>query len=231
MPEVAGCAVNGYQWFWDYSGGQLTNFGTHYLDVIQWALGQTAPQAVACMGGKFGVTDNRQIPDTLEALWEYPGCLVTFSQFNCNSSAGNPRGWELEFRGTEGTLLMHEGQGYEIIPEKVRTDEMPALSPLARDADRKAGQAMKVARTAAAKKGTSDTTHHARNFLDAIQGTAPANCPIEVGHRSTTATLLAKLAFVRKRTLEWDAKAERVTNDDGANKLLTYEYRKPWVLG
>jgi hypothetical protein len=38
------------------------------------------------------------------------------------------------------------------------------------------------------------------------------------------------MALMRKKYLTWDAKAERVTNDDGANALLTYEYRKPWSL-
>ncbi|HEY1381840.1 MAG TPA: Gfo/Idh/MocA family oxidoreductase, partial [Gemmataceae bacterium] len=60
-----------FRWFWDYSGGQLTNFGTHYLDVIQWALGQDAPKGVAAAGGKFAIDDNREIPDTLEVVWEY----------------------------------------------------------------------------------------------------------------------------------------------------------------
>src|ERR1041385_5122118 len=67
-----------FRWFYDYSGGQLTNFGVHYLDVIQWALGQNAPLAVTAMGGKFAVEDNREVPDTMEALWHYPGgTLVT----------------------------------------------------------------------------------------------------------------------------------------------------------
>ena len=219
-----------FRWFWDYSGGQLTNFGTHYLDVIQWAIGQDAPKAVACLGGKYAVADNRQIPDTCEAVWEYDGCLATFSQFNCNASPGNPRGWELEFRGTTGTLLMHESSGYEIIPESVRTVELPALSPIARAENSKQARATKKTRDPLAKKGKSDTTDHARNFLDAVKGAAPANCPIEVGHRSTSATLLARMALMRKKYLTWDAKAERVTNDDGANALLTYEYRKPWSL-
>ncbi len=220
-----------FRWFSEYSGGQITNFGTHYLDVIQWALGQDAPKAVACLGGKYAVADNREIPDTLEAVWEYDGCLATFSQFNCNASPGNARGWELEFRGTEGTLLMYESQGYEIIPERVRTEELPALGPLHRAEDRKAGQAAKTVRGPAAKKGRSDTADHARNFLDCVKSRKPTNCPVETGHRSTTTTLLAKLALARGRTLAWDPRAERVTNDDGANKLLTYEYRKPWKLG
>ena len=59
----------------------------------------------------------------------------------------------------------------------------------------------------------------------------PTTCPVEVGHRSTSATLLARIAFFRQRRLTWDAKAERVTNDEAANALLSYEYRKPWALG
>lgn len=222
-----------FRWFWEYSGGQLTNFGTHYLDVIQWAIGREAPKAVACLGGKYAVTDNREIPDTCEAVWEYDGCLVTFSQFNCNASPGNPRGWSMEFRGTEGTLLLADGAaGYEIIPESVRVEEMPALSPIARQANAKQGRAVKRVRMPEAKKGAGESAvAHARSFLDGIKTGSPTTCPVEVGHRSTSATLLARIALMRKKYLTWDAQAEQVTNDPEANKLLTYEYRKPWKLG
>ena len=60
-------------------GRQVTNFGVHYMDAIHWALGHDAPLAVAAMGGKVVIEDNREIPDTLEVLWTYPGgTLVTF---------------------------------------------------------------------------------------------------------------------------------------------------------
>jgi predicted dehydrogenase len=221
-----------FRWFWDYSGGQLTNFGTHYLDVIQWALNQEAPKAVACLGGRFGTTDNRQIPDTLEAVWEYEGCLVTFSQFNCNASPGNPTGGTMEFRGTTGTLLMNDAANVlEIRPENVRTEELPALSPLAREANTKQGRATRPARMGEVKRGGGDPTPlHARSFLDGVLKGTPTSCPAEVGHRSTTATLLARLALMRQKTLAWDAKAERVTNDGDSNRLLGYEYRAPWRL-
>jgi predicted dehydrogenase len=222
-----------FRWFWDYSGGQLTNFGTHYLDVIQWAIQQDAPRGIACLGGKFGVTDNREIPDTCEAVWEYDGCLATFSQFNCNASAGNVRGYSMEFRGTKGTLLLADGgAGYEIIPENVRTEELPALSPIARAQNAKQGRAVKHARLPESKKGEGESAIlHARSFLDGIKNGTPTTCPVEVGHRSTSTTLLARMALLRKKYLTWDAKAEQVTNDPEANKLLGYEYRKPWKLG
>jgi predicted dehydrogenase len=232
VPFNANHCLYKFRWFWDYSGGQLTNFGTHYLDVIQWAIQQDAPKAIACLGGKFGVTDNREIPDTCEAIWEYDGCLVTFSQFNCNASAGNSRGTSMEFRGTQGTLLLSDGGGWEIIPENNRAEEMPALSPLARVENTKQGRAVKQARLPEAKKGEPESAiAHARSFLDGIKNGTPTTCPVETGHRSTTATLLARIALMRKKYLTWDAKAEQVTNDPEANKLLGYEYRSPWKLG
>jgi predicted dehydrogenase len=219
-----------FRWFSDYSGGQLTNFGTHYLDVIQWALGQEAPRGVFAAGGKFAVADNRDIPDTLEVVWEYPGnTLVTLSQYNANASPGNLRSWELEFRGTQGTLLMQEGQ-IEILPERVRTRELPALSPLYRKQNAEQSRSVRVAMQPRALKGKADTADHTRNFLDCIKSRKPTNCPVAVGHRSTSTTLLGKVALRVGRYLAWDAKAQRIVNDEEANRFLDYEYRQPWKL-
>src|SRR5438876_611081 len=108
-----------FRWFYDYSGGQVTNFGVHYIDMIQWALGWDAPLAVAAMGSKLAVRDNREIPDTLEVRWTYPnGTLVTFSQFDANGARAAARQGQIEFRGTKGTLNV-DWNGYEVIPEEV----------------------------------------------------------------------------------------------------------------
>jgi hypothetical protein len=169
----------------------------------------------------------------MQAIWEYDGCLVTFSQVNGHGAPGNLKGVSMMFRGSTGTLYLSDGAaGYEIVPENVRTEELPALSPIAREENRVQGRAVKPARKPAVAKGAGESAVlHARNFLDCVKSRQPTNCPIETGHRSTTATLLGKLAQERRRILTWDAKAERVTDDEGANKLLTYEYRAPWKLG
>ena len=56
---------------------------------------------------------------------------------------------------------------------------------------------------------------HARNFLDCVKSRARCTCDIETGHRSTTAALIANIALRTQALLEWDAKAERFTNNDG----------------
>jgi predicted dehydrogenase len=225
-------ALYKFRWFNDYSGGQIANMGAHYLDVFQWALQQKAPKAVTCLGGKYAVDDDREIPDTMQAIWEYDGCLVTFSQINGNGAAGNAKGVSMLFRGSKGTMYLADGSsGYEIIPENNRLEELPALSPIARAENRRQGRAVKPAGKRAAAKGKAESAVlHARNFLDCIKSRKPTHCPVETGHRSTTVSLLGKMALARRRLLTWDAQAERVTNDEDANKLLTYEYRKPWKL-
>jgi len=219
-----------FRWFYDYSGGQLTNFGTHYLDQIHWGLGQDAPKAVVAVGGKFAVDDNREIPDTLEVVWQYDRVLVTFSQYNANNAPGNPRGADVEFRGTKGTLYCGYGE-FVVEPQKVRVEPMPPKDPLRRVENAKQWGNVKPAMTAIRQTGHINNIDHARNFIECVKTRKPCNCPVEVGHRSTTATLLGVIALKRQRRLEWDADAERFTNDDEANKLLFYEYRAPWKLG
>jgi predicted dehydrogenase len=219
-----------FRWFRDYSGGQLTNFGVHYMDVIQWALGHDAPLAVTAMGGKFAVEDNRDVPDTLEVLWTYPGgTLVTFSQYNASAAPAALNRAEIEFRGTKGTLYLR-GNGYDVVPDDVTPNAFPARTPVDRTVERGWRTGAKPLIAARSGSGQVDTADHARNFLDCVKSRAACNCDIETGHRSTSATLLGNVAHDAKAYLEWDRAAERFTNHDRANKRLSYTYRPPYKL-
>jgi predicted dehydrogenase len=221
-----------FRWFYHYSGGQLTNFGVHYMDFIQWALGLQAPLAVTAMGGKFALEDNREIPDTLEVLWQYPGgILVTFSQFNASAAPAGVRAGEIEIRGTKGTLYL-QSNGYEVVPDALTPNEFPARTPIDRAYERqyRAGAKPVIEPKKVAGQSISDTAMHARNFLDCVRNRQKCNCDIETGHRSTSATLIANIAHKTKSYLEWDAQAERFTNSNAANDFLTCEYRAPYRL-
>jgi predicted dehydrogenase len=219
-----------FRWFFDYSGGQLTNFGVHYLDMIHWALGHDAPLAVTAMGGKFALEDNREIPDTLEVLWQYPGnTLVTFTQINANGAGSTARPGEIEFRGTKGTLYV-QWNGYEIVPELLTPNEFPARSPLRREKDRLYRKGSKAEIKPKKASGKDATDLHARNFLDCVKSRQKCNCDIETGHRSTTTPLIGNIAYKTKSYLKWDAKSERFLDNDSANKLLSYAYRSPYRL-
>jgi len=127
-----------FRWFWDYSGGQLTNNGVHFLDMVHWVLGADGPKSVAAMGGRFAIKDNREVPDTLEVMWQYPNnVLVTFTQVNANGAPGNSQpGTEVEFRGTKGTLYL-QGRDFLLVPDANADEPYPALTPLDREVVKK----------------------------------------------------------------------------------------------
>lgn len=220
-----------FRWFYDYSGGQVTNFGVHYLDFIHWALGQNAPRTVTALGGRFaGMDDNREIPDTLEAVWHYPGdTLVTFSQFNATAAPWSLPGCEIELRGTKGTLYLF-GNRYDVVPDAITPNEFPARRPDRREYERGWRRSEKPMIEPRRAGGDADTARHARNFLDCVKSRARCNCDIETGHRSTTATLLANIAHQTRAVLDWDAQAERFTNHEAANRFLSHTYRPPYRL-
>jgi predicted dehydrogenase len=221
-----------FRWFYHYSGGQLTNMGVHYMDMIRWCLSdqEMSPRAVTAMGGKFAVEDNREIPDTLEVLWQFDGTLVSFSQINANAAPGNAQNSEMELRGTKGTMYLH-GNRWEVVPEQVSDHPRPVRTPVGREAQRaiERGRRRPLIEPRQAK-GSADTAFHARNFLDCIKSRARCNCDILTGHLSTSATILGNIALRTRSYLEWDAVKEQFTNHPAANRWLRYEYREPHRL-
>jgi predicted dehydrogenase len=218
-----------FRWFWHYSGGQVTNWGVHLMDMVQWSLGKHAPKAVTAMGGNYAVEDNREVPDTARVIWEYEGgTLAGFNQYNGNG-APTSRGQELELRGTKGTLYL-KSRGYEIEPEMINEHGWFQRTPLDRETERKWRADNKAVIEPVSAEGPSGTEPHTRNFLDCVKSRERCNADVEIGHRSTSTPLIGNIALRVRGYLEWDAQAERFTNNEEANSYLHYEYRKPWKL-
>lgn len=220
-----------FRWFYDYSGGQITNFGVHYMDMLRWAINEDAPVRVTALGGRYAVKDDREIPDTCEVLWEFPsGVLMVFSQYNANAAAGNAKNWEMEIRGTKGTLYLQSGN-WEVIPEKTTDELVPDRTPLDREHELAWNKSKQAAMEPQSMKGTVDTRFHTRNFLDCLKSREKCNCDVLTGHLSTSAAIMGHIALRTHSTLEWDARQEKFTNNDAANELLRYKYRSPYKLG
>src|SRR5947209_5054927 len=184
-----------FRWFYDYSGGQLTNFGVHYLAQIHASLGAEAPRSVVAIGGKFARYDNREVPDTLEVLWHYPGdTLVTFSQFNATAAPGAGRPCEIEFRGTKGTLYFNTN-GYEVVPDTILPNEFTARTPVDRAQERRYRTGGKRLIEPRKETGAIKDADHARNFLDCVKSRETPSCDVEFGHRTTTAALVGNIAL------------------------------------
>ena len=90
------------------------------------------------MGGKFaGMTDNREVPDTLEVLWHYPGdTLVTFSQFNATAPSASRQAIARSSSAAPRARSIFITNGYEVVPDIITPNEFPARTPLDRVTER-----------------------------------------------------------------------------------------------
>ena len=207
-----------FRWWSDYSS-QMGNWGVHYMDVIRWMAGETAPVAITASGVSGIINDDRTIPENMEATFEFKsGLMIQFHVYEACNSAGVDGG-EIELNGTRGTVTASE-KGYTVTPAR----------PGQFQTWKKQGETEEYNKkdTAAAKEDSAGNL--VRNFLDCIKSRKQPLCCLEDGHRSTSFAHLANLSMAMKQRIEWDPEAERVTNSSAANSLLHYEYRKPWQL-
>jgi hypothetical protein len=186
---------------------------------------------VTALGGKYVVQDNREIPDTLEVIWEYDGgTLMTFSHYDGNAASQNPPRAEIELRGTKGTMYLMGGR-WQVVPEQITDLAFFARTPLDRESERAYRPSHKPAMEPISNgKGVESTPSHARNFLDCVKSRQKCNADVLIGHVSTATTLLGNIALKTRALLEWDGAAERFTNHEAANRLLFYKYRAPYKL-
>jgi predicted dehydrogenase len=224
-----------FRWFWDYSGGKLTDWGTHHIDIIHWAMETNAPKSVDMMGGKYVLTDNRETPDTVEAVFDYGHFLLTYSNRNCNSRDPVRWGYGIEFYGSEGSMFL-DRDGYEVFPEVQSRGESPPreFTLEQRESDRPSWQRsrrqLKGRTQYLTGEGSEQHITHVRNFLDCVKSREEPASDVEIAHRSTSAPHLANISYKVGRRINWDAENEQVIGDAEANRLVTKEYRAPWKI-
>jgi predicted dehydrogenase len=224
-----------YRYFWDYAGGVPTDWGTHRFDVMQLIMDVTAPTAVSASGARFALEDAGEIPDVLQATFEYPGFVLSYecSLLNAFGTGGRTPGMKyyrangpddrpngMAFYGTNGTLFA-DRWGFEIMPE---------LQPgrKATEKDRSSPDHFRMKREHAF---TPDSTKlHVENFFECIRTRKHPVADVELGHQASNVAHLANIAYKTGRKLRWDAAQEQFIEDETACAFLHRDARKPWDL-
>jgi len=229
-----------FRYFWDYAGGYATDWGVHHIDTVQWVMNVSAPKKVSAIGGKYYIQDNRETPDTLEVIYEYPTFLLTYSNRLLNANQFHNRSTGVAFYGTDATLVV-DRSGYDVLPETRGTFEK--MDPFyKRDlATGKDGRIPNpwgserdvwLGRTAAVRGEGGQEMHltHVKNFLDCIETRKKPASDVEVTHYSTATTHLANISYQTGRTIRWNSQQEQIVDDVEAAKLLRREGRAPWIV-
>jgi predicted dehydrogenase len=218
-----------FRWFWDYSGGQMTNLGAHEIDIVQWFLGLKGPTKVSSFGGRRAVEDNGETPDTQDAIFEYPGLNLSYSLRE--ASAGSRAGHMLEFFGTKGSMQINRG-GLTVLPDqKVNPENMiPQFRGHTAGGPQKTETKPEPWTEAIHVKGSSPEQFdlHVRNFLDAMRTRQKPVADVEDGHRTAVACHLANTSLRLGRSLRWDPDTEQIVGDKEAAEMMVRPYRKPW---
>ncbi len=197
----ARCHVN-FRWIYDYSGGQVTDWGGHHPDCAQWGMGteHTGPIEIANAKGVFP-------PDP---LWN------TATEYYFEAIYAN--GVKMIISDKERSGVTWEGSDGKVWADRGKHEATPKSL-----LDTKIGPK---------EIHLFKSDNHYRNFIDCVRSRKETAAPAEVAHRSITICHLGNIAMrLGRKSLRWDPVKEQIVGDDEAAKMLSRPYREPWKLG
>jgi len=192
-----------FRFFWDYSGGQMTNFGAHHLDIAQWGLGMDDSGPVAIEGkGTFPKEKHLcEVTDTCRITYTYAnGITVVLGQQQKDVPD------QVTFVGDKAQVHVTRKDITASQPELLKTEFGSGDTRLYVSKD------------------------HYQNFLDCIKSRQKPVADVEIGHRTATVCHLGNIAVRLGRKIQWDPAKEQIVGDADASAMLTKVYRSPWKL-
>jgi predicted dehydrogenase len=205
-----------FRWrcFQDYSGGIATDLFVHLCTTIHYLMDAKAPARCMALGELYRWTENRDVPDTLNAILEYPEGFVV----NLSSSFNNELNAEGGFQvlGTEGSVTI-DGGGLVFHPENAFEDNRWIVESWPKDLEDAYYRDPKVIETEveAAKRpkkqpertaaaGPDATVAHVGNWLESIRTRKPYWEDAAAGHHAAACAHLVNLSARQRRMTEWD---------------------------
>ena len=201
-----------FRFWYEYSGGTMTDWGAHHNDIAYWAIGLLAPQKVET-----------------EALSQpIPGGFTTFADYKVHYTYANGVGLHISttkddsiygepvnppgqhngirFEGTDGWIWVNRHEITASSPELL-------TAPLPENAVR-----------------LYSSKNHMQNFIDCVRSRELPICDVETGHRSATMCHLGAISLRTGRALTWDSAAEKFVGEHAAlaNTYVAREMRKPY---
>lgn len=206
-PQVPYRGVSHWNWRWilDYSGGQLTDWAGHHIDIAHWGLGldRTGPIEVSGVGVYPPAGELYNVPMEFDFNCKYKNG-VTIRVANASRL---PMGMGVTWYGENGWIHVDRGDVLTASKPELITEELGDN-----------------------KKALYNSTNHVGNFLECIRSQKETITPAEVAHRSISVGLLGEIAMTTKQTIKWDPDKEQIVGNADASKLLMRPFRAPWKI-
>ncbi|EAQ80288.1 Gfo/Idh/MocA family protein [Blastopirellula marina] len=212
-----------FRWWYEYSGGKMTDWGAHHIDIAQWGLDQQnvgGPVSLEPIMVQFPTPfqdgmptqdDRYNTATKFHVRAMYPGDIEVNIRDECNELGfGNG----ILFEGTKGRFMVNRGKLVGGPVEELKDNPLPA------DAIQKIYKGMTPA---------SGNAHMA-NFFECVKLRKDPISDVYSHHRAMTTCHLANIALRLDRTVKWDEKSEQIVGDDDANRWLSREARKGYEV-
>lgn len=221
-----------FRWFYDYSGGKMTDWGAHHIDIAQWALGHDHTGPVKVSGtGKFppSVPEKFDWNAYLAGQAKLPPAFNTLTEFHINLAYadGSVINVNDEYKSEDGKTnfgngILFEGENGRIFVNRERLTGKP-IEDMTKDELRQLDEdVVKV-------YGGKQPTGHMQNFFDCVASRDKPISDVETHHRTMTCCHLCNITMMLGRELKWNPDKQEFEGDEQANMLKTRPRRAKYA--
>jgi predicted dehydrogenase len=193
-----------WRWILDYSGGQLTDWSGHHIDIANWGAGLEHTGPVEISGsGVYPVDGIFNVP----VEYDFTGKYANGIEMRVANAARLPLGMGTTWHGDLGWVHVDRGDVLiasdpKILNEVIGENEIQLYK----------------------------SENHWQNFIDCVRSGEQAIAPVEVAYRAISVGLLGEIAMTTGQTIKWDPEKEEIIGNQIASRLLGHPYRQPWTL-
>ncbi len=193
-----------WRWILDYSGGQLTDWAGHHIDIANWGAGLENTGPVEISGaGVYPVEGIFNVPVEYDFLCKYANGI----EMRVANAARLPLGMGTTWHGDLGWVHVDRGNIISVSDPKI-LNEVIGENEI----------------------HLYKSENHWQNFVDCVRSRKPAIAPVEVAYRAISVALLGEIAMTTGQTIKWDPDKEEIIGNSRASRMLSRPYRQPWTL-
>ena len=193
-----------WRWILDYSGGQMTDWAGHHIDIANWGTGLEHTGPVEISGkGVYPAEGLYNAPVEYDLMCKYASGI----EMRVANASRLPHKMGTTWYGDLGWVHVDRGNiltasDPKILKEVIGENEIQLYK----------------------------SDNHYQNFIDCIRSGKQAIAPIEVAYRAISVALLGEIAMTTGQTIKWDPEKEVIIDNPRASRLLSRPYRQPWTL-
>jgi myo-inositol 2-dehydrogenase / D-chiro-inositol 1-dehydrogenase len=213
-----------FRWYFDYSGGKMTDWGAHHIDIAQWALGHDRTGPVKISGtGKFTPI----VPEKFDWVAYFAGKEKLKNGYHTESK------FDIDLEFADGSVLhvcdeylspdgktkhengiLFEGEEGRIFVNREKLTGKP-VEEMTKDEQKKLDEEV------VKLYGGKQPVGHMQNFFDCVESRGTPISDVETHHRTMTSCHLCNIALMLDRELHWDPATEQFEGDEQATLLMS----------